>query len=341
MIYLRSILLAPLSWLYGLALLIRHYLYDRHLLPSFSVNIPTVCVGNIAAGGTGKTPHVEYLIRLLSARYKVAVLSRGYKRRTHGFLLATSDATALTIGDEPMQIFSKFPNIPVAVCENRVHGIHQLQKHFPDLQVVILDDAMQHRTLRCGYYLLLTAYDNLFVDDHLLPWGNLRDLKDRSLVAHSVIVTKCPANMYPIDKRIVDSRLHLPTYQKLFFSHIQYPALPCTGRPLVVTGIARSKDLFDYVQQLEPRAELLDFPDHHVFTDRDIATIADCAKAFSYVLTTEKDYTRFATMNLPDELSRKLHVMPIAISMGIEQPQFDQQILTYVAETLRRQKNKS
>ncbi|MGN1247581.1 MAG: tetraacyldisaccharide 4'-kinase, partial [Paludibacteraceae bacterium] len=178
-------LLAPISWLYGLVLAIRHTLYDNHLLPSHEADIPTICVGNLAVGGTGKTPHVEYLIRLLSPRYKVAVLSRGYKRKTRGFVLADEHASASTIGDEAMQIHSKFPHVAVAVCEDRVRGVRMLKKQVEGLQVVILDDAYQHRAIRCGYYILLTPYNQLYIDDHLLPWGRLRDLKARALKANS------------------------------------------------------------------------------------------------------------------------------------------------------------
>ena len=157
-------LLAPISWLYGLGLAIRHTLYDNHLLPSHEADIPTICVGNLALGGTGKTPHVEYLIRLLSPRYKVGVLSRGYKRKTHGFVLADEHASASTIGDEAMQIHSKFPHLAVAVCEDRVRGIRMLKKQVEGLQVVILDDAYQHRAIRCGYYILLTPYNQLYIE---------------------------------------------------------------------------------------------------------------------------------------------------------------------------------
>ena len=215
-------LLAPFSWLYGLGLAIRHTLYDNRLLPSHEADILTICVGNLAVGGTGKTPHVEYLIRLLSPRYKVAVLSRGYKRKTRGFVLADGHASASTIGDEAMQIHSKFPHVAVAVCEDRVRGVRMLKKQVEGLQVVILDDAFQHRAIRCGYYILLTPYNQLYIDDHLLPWGQLRDLKTRALKANSIIVTQCPPDAQPIDFRVIDNRLHLPTFQHLFFSQVRY-----------------------------------------------------------------------------------------------------------------------
>ena len=180
---IQDLILAPLSWLYGIVISIRNGLYKADILHSHTVSIPTIAVGNLAVGGTGKTPFVEYLIRMLSPHYNVAVLSLGYKRRTRGFVMADENATALTIGDEPMQIHQKFPSIPVAVCKDRIHGIHCLQQQVPNLQVVILDDAFQYRRLRCGFYILLTAYDRLYIDDHFLPLGRLRDNKHESLRA--------------------------------------------------------------------------------------------------------------------------------------------------------------
>ena len=188
---MSNIVSIPLSWLYTFGVAVRHMLFDKHLLPSFTVQVPTICVGNLAVGGTGKTPMVEYLLQLLLDKgYHPAVLSRGYKRKTHGFRLADSGATVETIGDEAMQLHRKFPEVPVAVCENRVRGIKQLQRQLTNLDVVVLDDAMQHRSLRCGFTILLTPYDHLYIDDHMLPWGTLRDLPSRALTADAVVVTK-------------------------------------------------------------------------------------------------------------------------------------------------------
>ena len=172
-----KLLTIPASWLYGLGVAIRHALYDQHILPSFSAEVPTICVGNIAVGGTGKTPMTAYLVQLLLDHgYKPAVLSRGYKRSTRGFVMADANATAMTIGDEAMQMYERFPNVPIAVCEQRVRGVKQLQRQVEHLDAIILDDAMQHRALRCGYTILLTPYDRLYIEDHLLPYGTLRDL---------------------------------------------------------------------------------------------------------------------------------------------------------------------
>lgn len=173
----------PASWLYATGVWIRNQLYDQHLIITHDAPLPAICVGNLAVGGTGKTPMTEYLVRLLSPKYKVAVLSRGYKRETHGFLIADSKSTVRTIGDEPLQLHRKFPNIVVAVSADRVSGMKRLKQAYPDLEVVILDDAFQHRCIRCGMNILLTAADSLYVDDHFLPLGRLRDNKRQSLRA--------------------------------------------------------------------------------------------------------------------------------------------------------------
>lgn len=329
-------LLAPISVLYWIALSIRHWLYDKGFLLSRRMPVPTICVGNLAVGGTGKTPHTEYLIRLLSSQYKVAVLSRGYKRHSHGFLLADHTSTAATIGDEPMQIHRKFPDVTVAVCESRVQGVKQLLRMVPDLQVVLLDDAMQHRSLLCGHTILLTAHDNIYIDDHLLPWGMLRDLKQRSLAAQTVIITKCPDSMRPIDKRVIDNRLHLPAYQQLFFSHIVYEPLPSTIKsPLVICGIAHPETFVNYVKEQCPKAQVLTYPDHHRFGHKDEKYILAEAEKRDAVLTTEKDYERLMLTNIPTQLGDKLHVVPIQVQMGKEEEAFKRQILSYVSRELK------
>ena len=330
-------LLAPISWLYGLGLMIRHTLYDNRLLPSHEADIPTICVGNLAVGGTGKTPHVEYLIRLLSPKYKVAVLSRGYKRKTRGFVLADEHASASTIGDEAMQIHSKFPHVAMAVCEDRVRGVRMLKKQVEGLQVVILDDAFQHRAIRCGYYILLTPYNQLYIDDHLLPWGRLRDLKTRALKANSIIVTQCPSNAQPIDFRVIDNRLHLPTYQHLFFSQVQYTNEQAVAgkRVLVLTGIAQPEYLMAHIRKLHPDACLMAFPDHHRFSRKDVKKILAKAQGCDAVITTEKDYHRLAETPLVEQLGNRLHTLPIQVVLrGDSNKDFDQDILNYVKQNL-------
>ncbi len=331
-----DLLYAPLSRLYGLGVFVRNMLYDEHVFVSHSVTVPTICVGNLAVGGTGKTPHVEYLLRSLASEYKVAVLSRGYKRKTRGFLLADAQSTARTIGDEAMQIHTKFPDIPVAVCENRVHGVRQLQKRIEGLQVVILDDAYQHRALRCGFYILLTPYDRLYIDDHLLPWGRLRDTVNQSQRANAVIVTKCPPDLRPIDRRVIVNRLGLSSFQHVYFTQLDYQQPQQTGRPLVVTGIAQTDYMMQYVRSLYPKAELMAFADHHAFSPADIERIARRAESFDFVLTTEKDYQRLLLTDLPARIGERLQVLPIRVAWQENLNVFDAQVRAYLHEALRK-----
>lgn len=336
---LRSLLI-PLSGLYTMGVAIRHMLFDRHILPSFTVDVPTICVGNLAVGGTGKTPMVEYLLRLLTANgYHPAVLSRGYKRSTIGFVMADTFSTVQTIGDEAMQLHRKFPDVPIAVCESRVRGVHQLKRQLKQLDVIILDDAMQHRAIRCGFTILLTSYDHLYIDDYMLPWGTLRDLPHRALKADAIVVTKCPDTIQPIDMRVVDNRLHLPTYQLLHFTGIDYAPMEQEGTPLVLCGIAQPKYLFDYVRSRYPHAELMAFPDHHRYRARDIEAIMKRAKFFDYVLTTEKDIQRLRTTDLVARLEaqgKRLIALPISVRFCTPEETFNRQILTYVQENKRK-----
>ena len=332
-------LLAPISWMYGLVVWIRNLLYDDHILHSTKVAIPTIGVGNLAVGGTGKTPMTEYLVSLLSKRYKVAVLSRGYGRTTKGFRLANEQDTAYTIGDEPMQIYTHFPNVPVAVCADRVKGVKRLQHLFPDLQCVILDDAYQHRPLRCGCYILLTPYDRLYVHDHMLPWGKLRDVPSQSIRANVVVVTKCPEKMLPIDRRVVANALQLPSYQQLVFSRIVYQPLVLPGTPLLLTGIANPQPILTYLREQYPNTDLLAFPDHHVFTDIDQKAILSKAKDYTCVVTTEKDFMRLQQTPLVKQLGDKLYIQSIQTDFGIDKEAFDRAILLYISENIRNIQN--
>ncbi|MCR4664265.1 MAG: tetraacyldisaccharide 4'-kinase [Paludibacteraceae bacterium] len=317
--FLRHILLVPLSWLYGLGVGLRHMLYDMHILHSRKVNVHTICVGNLAVGGTGKTPHIEWLIRELSPQYKVAVLSRGYRRRSHGFVMADASSTANELGDECMQLHCKFPDVPIAVCKNRKEGIDQLQKLCPDLDVVLLDDAYQYRRLQCGFYILLTTADRLYTEDRLLPAGRLRDFAWQSHKANAVIVTKCPDTMTAIDRRVVSHSLQLPAYQNLFFSYICYDELPEFKRALLVTGIARPEYLRQYIESKTDRQKSsfihLSYPDHHSFSKADIRRMTEEAQKVDIVLTTEKDFARLQAMELPENL--KIKLKPIAITVKL------------------------
>lgn len=325
--------------LYALGLRIRHWLYDEGLLPSHTPSVATICVGNLAFGGTGKTPHTEWLIRTLSPKYKIAVLSRGYGRKSHGFRMADNKSTALSIGDEPMQIHHKFPEIPIAVCADRWRGIKQLQRMVPGLQVVILDDALQHRAITCGLNILLTAQNKLYIDDRVFPFGTLRDLKHRNLAAQAVIITKCPDDFKPIDKRVIENRLHLAAYQQLYFSHIVYdePPLPDNiGKsPIILTGIAAPEPFIAHIKSAFPKAVPMVYPDHHRFTRSEMIRIADEIQKHGHVFTTEKDYERLMLTPLAEALERKVIVVPIRVEID-ESAALEKQINAYLKEHLKK-----
>ena len=297
MILLRKILF-PLAFLYWLITFIRNWLYDKGIFKSSSFDIPIIAVGNLSVGGTGKTPQIEYLIRLLSD-YKVAVLSRGYKRTTEGFILADENATASSIGDEPFQFYSKFPNIQVAVDANRKNGIVNLLQLPKKPDVILLDDAFQHRKVKAGFYILLTAYDDLFCDDYILPFGNLREPSSGKKRADMIIVTKCPNDLSELAQQKIREKLKVK--QQVFFTTIQYDDYVFRNEcqllvseiqsesKVLVAGIAKPKLFFDFLKNEED--ETLVFPDHHHFSKQDCEQILAKANGRK-IITTEKDFVR-------------------------------------------------
>lgn len=348
--------LTPLAALYAMGVNFRNQLFDWGLLRSKSFNIPTICVGNLAVGGTGKTPHTEYLIRLLQGKgLNVATLSRGYGRKTKGYLLADERANAQTIGDEPMQMKTKFPDVQVAVSEDRCHGIEQLLKlSHPRVDVVLLDDAFQHRYVKAGLNLLLTDYNRLLCDDALMPVGRLREPISGKNRAQIVIVTKCPDTITPIDFNIVTKRLELYPYQQLYFSRIGYgklkPLFPqlstlnsqlSTAHSLLVTGIANPTPLAEEMERRCHRVELMAFDDHHPFSPRDLQRIVQrfgkLPEGHRLIVTTEKDAARLATHPaLSEALKPHIAVIPIEIEiLQNQQDKFNQNIIGYVRKNSR------
>ncbi len=349
------------SWFYSIGVYIRNMLYHNGVLCSTKVDIPTICVGNLAVGGTGKTPHTEYLIRLLQKDYKVAVLSRGYKRKTKGIVLAApqppkggveskTPITADTIGDEPMQIHLHFPDVPICVSADRVAGVHYIQEHCPDVQVIILDDAYQHRAIQCGYNILLTAENNLYVNDHLLPWGRLREHAYRCNQADMVVVTKCPEKMQPIDRRNIIHSLQLASFQQLTFSWMKYGALKRLEgskvpteqawffRPLVLAGIAHPEPMFEEIHKRYPQAQLITFSDHHRFTRYDWKRVTKAYKKHhcDAIITTEKDAVRLLLHeNYIHQWGNKTFVLPIEVDFKDFTDIFNQNIIRYVKENTR------
>ena len=304
---LRKILY-PFAVLYGEVTATRNTFYNKGILKSTAFEIPTIVVGNLSVGGTGKTPQVEYLIRLLQSTYKVAVLSRGYKRNTKGFIIASATTTVAEIGDEPMQYHTKFKDVIVAVDADRVHGISQLSKLKNTPDVIVLDDAYQHRKVAAGLNILLTSYNNLYVDDTLLPTGNLREKIKGADRAQIIVVTKCPETLSEAQQFEITKKLQVALHQTVFFSTIKYSEeiigkknkLPTTTlsnfKVVLVTGIANTEPLVTFLENLSCNFHHLQFADHHNFTQKDFQKINEAYSAIKtdkkLILTTEKDYIR-------------------------------------------------
>ena len=307
--FLKSfrILLLPFALLFGLVVVIRNWLYDRNILKSASFGLPLICVGNLSTGGTGKSPMVEYLVRHLKDHYKVAILSRGYKRKTKGYALATETTTAIDIGDEPVQFYKKFPDVPIAIGEERMEAIPQLLHDRPQTEVVVLDDAFQHRAVKAGLNILLTDYGNLFTRDFFLPTGDLRDARSSYTRAHAIVVTKCPPDLAETEKESIIHEIDPAKGQAIFFTTIAYGApyhitsnylasLDEDAEVLLVTGIANPKPLQHYLEENVHVYHLLQYNDHHIFSIDDWRDIKKRYEGIEapkkMVLTTEKDAMR-------------------------------------------------
>jgi tetraacyldisaccharide 4'-kinase len=340
-------------------------LFDLNILPSERFPVPVICIGNISVGGTGKTPLTEYLIRLLAKQYRVAVLSRGYKRETTGFLLAGGDCTAQDVGDESCQIKRKFPDIIVAVDADRRRGVRRLLAlpagERPN--VILLDDAMQHRYLLPSLTIMLTEYGNLYYDDTLLPAGNLRESFHAVYRTDIVVVTKCPENIKPIDLRIMEKNMSLMANQRLYFSGISYhrveplfpsgklksSALTEIGRNegiLLITGIANPQPLITVLKSHFDHVHICEFPDHHSFKQPDIQRIDDkfreIQSASRRIICTEKDAVRLKSLDcLPVVWKSCLYYLPISVTFMFEHgDNFDTRILKHVISTINiQQKN--
>lgn len=344
--------LLPLSWLYGIGVGVRNKLFDLGILKSRSFSVPVISVGNITVGGSGKTPHVEYLVELLKSDAKIAVLSRGYKRKTKGYLLADDHSTVADIGDEPYQMHQKYPDIVVAVDEDRCEGIDRLttDEATQATDIILLDDAYQHRYVKPGINILLVDYHRLIVYDKLLPAGRLREPVSGKNRADIVIVTKSPDTLNPIDYRVVTKDLDLYPYQTLLFSSIDYADLrPFNGNAptrslssisseesvLLLTGIASPQQMENDLRAYSEHITPLTFADHHEFTQEDIATIHQQFAALpspKLIITTEKDEVRLRAIDgLSDEVKASLYVLPIKIKFLLDHEEtFKNKILSYV-----------
>lgn len=325
--FLKSfrILLLPFSLLYGLIIIIRNWLYDKKIIKSATFNLPIIIVGNLSVGGTGKSPMVEYLIALLKTNFSVAALSRGYKRKTKGYVLAGENTTALEIGDEPMQFHLKYPDISVAVGEERIVAVPQLLHDKPQTEVIILDDAFQHRSIKAGLNILLSEYSNLFTHDFFLPTGDLRDQQSSYKRAEVIVITKCPEHISVEEKNEILKDIQPLDYQKVFFTSIEYGtpyhittkdtrSITTEDEILLVCGIANPKHLQEFLLQNAATYYMQAYSDHHIFTIDDLKDIEKRFKEIDsenrFILTTEKDAVRL--FKFREQLVKlPLYVLPI------------------------------
>lgn len=339
-------LLLPVSLLYGAGVWFRNRMFDKKVFQSVSFNLPVICIGNLSTGGTGKSPMIEYLIRLLKDEYKLATLSRGYKRKTKGYVLAGVNTTALEIGDEPMQFHLKFPDISVAVGEERVEAIPQLLQDEPGIQVILLDDGFQHRSIKPGFSVLLTDAGNLFTRDFFLPTGDLRDEKSSYKRADVIVVTKCKHGLTEEEKNKIIKELNPLPHQKIFFSAIEYGVpyhILNADEPyflhkeleiLLVTGIANIKPLKKYILDQSYTYDHLLYSDHHLFTIDDVREIKrrfeKMERRQKIILTTEKDAVRL--IKFKEELEQlPVYVLPIQHQMLFNsEAEFKKEITNYI-----------
>jgi tetraacyldisaccharide 4'-kinase len=350
----KNILLYPLSLIYGLITSIRNFLFDTGVLSTVEFPFPVICVGNITVGGTGKTPHTEYIVSLLKEHFKVATLSRGYKRKTRDFRVASPTALVSEIGDEPMQIYRNFPDIIVAVDTNRVDGVSTILEDYPETEVIILDDGYQHRRITPGFSILLSDYERLIINDHMLPYGNLRESKSNMRRADMILITKTPENISPIQRRIIVKEINKSAYQNLYFTTFRYkPPVPVfknikkevkngSGCGIVlVTGIANPQPLKEYLDMSYSEIIQLSYPDHHNFTEKNLLNISaaydNLTSETRYLFTTEKDAVRLREFtNIAEPMKSACFYIPVGIYfLNDDKEEFDNLIIEYVRKNHR------
>jgi len=350
--------LAPLSYLYGLGVKLRNKLFDWGILPQEQFPVPIICIGNLAVGGTGKTPHTEYIIRLLKKNYKIAVLSRGYKRKTTGYILATAQHSSDDIGDEPFQIFQKFPDILLAVDADRRRAIRNLlalpEEKRPE--VILLDDGFQHRYVKPSFSIVLTDYNRLYYYDKLLPMGLLREPADGIRRTDIVIVTKCDKNIKPIEYRIIEDDMRLLAHQDLLFTRVVYkdlkPVFPDVAVPrvlrdirredevLIVTAIANPTPFEEEIQRYSKKVTSINYPDHHTFVKKDFKRLSEIFDEMrskeKLIVVTEKDAAKMLNNPyFPEEWKKSLYTLPISITFhGKREKLFDELLIKHI-ETIQ------
>lgn len=336
-------LLFPFSFLYLIITSVRNKLYDYGILSSVKFDFPVISIGNLSTGGTGKTPHIEYLIRLLAGKYKTAILSRGYGRVSKGLLEVTKDSVSIDVGDEPLQIKKKFPEVKVFVSERRQYGINKMKSIYPDIDLILLDDAFQHRSVTPKLSILLTEYNNPFYKDYILPIGNLRESRSGARRADIIIVSKCPLDISNDEKDEIITSIKLNSKQKVFFSHLKYSGeaynifniedkivLDKNTDVLLVAAIAKPIYLLQHIEYTCHLAGKLIYKDHHSFSMYDMNKINKHFKKIKstnkYILTTEKDATRleiFQQYFKKNEL--KVYCLPVSVKLNKEdEPLFNE-----------------
>lgn len=336
---------------------IRNLLFNISVLKQWQGPLPTICVGNLSVGGTGKTPHVEYLVRLLSSSINTATLSRGYKRRTKGFILAENSSLSVDIGDEPKQYKTKFPDLTVAVCEDRCKGVEKIMELIPGTGCIILDDAFQHRAIKAGLNILLTDYNKLFIKDHVVPSGTLREFRCGVDRADIIIVTKCPPTISDEERKSIIAEIHPQNNQHLFFSFINYGYLVKLNDPaievnltnyqsaLLFSGIANIQPLKEYLLNKKYLLNSLQFSDHHQFSEQDLIKVRESfnniADRNALIITTEKDAMRIETQKQQEMLKDlPVYYMPIYVEFfPSDKEMFNQIILNYVTNARKNQRN--
>ncbi|MBN2681699.1 MAG: tetraacyldisaccharide 4'-kinase [Bacteroidales bacterium] len=353
------ILLFPLSLLYGIGVSVRYALFSANILSTKEFDIPVISVGNITVGGTGKTPHIEYLVSILKQEFGVATLSRGYKRKTKGFKIAEKNSSVYDIGDEPKQIKQKFPDISVSVCAKRVKGINNLLEKDKEnnLQVILLDDAFQHRYVKPGLSILLIDYNRPITKDSLLPLGNLRESPHQMRRANIIIVTKTPSTLKPIERRIMEKELNIFPYQTMYFTSLKYGNPVSVFKPknkfllldesfsvLLFTGISTPKPLVEYLEAQCSNLVHIRFSDHHNFTKKDLLKIKSSFDAIAdenkIIITTEKDAMRLQDLKFKEIIENlPVFFIPLEIDFILkDKEQFNKQILNYVRTNKRNSK---
>lgn len=339
-------LLFPIAALYGGIMWVRNRAYDNNVYASIEFDLPVISVGNLSTGGTGKTPHVEYLIRLLQYHYRLATMSRGYKRRTQGFKLADAKTNAFVIGDEPMQYHQKFPEVVVSVCEDRLTGIPYLLSQRPDIDVLLLDDAYQHRSVKPGLNILITDYSRPFYKDFILPFGRLRESRKTYQRADIIIMSKCPVSLSQSEAAELRIKINPQPHQEVFFSTVAYAQsyeaisrqavqLAADTQIILLTGIAKPEPLLTHLQTQVASVHLLRHPDHHYFSTKDIEELRQAYENLPIgnraIATTEKDYTRLSIhKELLANLGLSIIVMPIEIKILFDESHFEQRVYAYL-----------